>query len=416
MPVFVRSTEMEPVIETNLLSTAFRSYRGQPFKVALDYSNKEMQFGNGAPVFTIHFRSRAAFIELVVKGDLGFVEAYMDKKITVDGDLVAALALGTNSTFSMPGYWWINHVVGKVYTLLNPDDPKHARENIREHYDLGNEFYSLWLDRNMQYTCAFFAHPDQGLDEAQENKMDYICRKLELEKGMRVLELGSGWGGFAIHAARHYGVHVTAINISHAQTEFARAWAQNEGLADRVTFLEADYRDARGVFDRVVVIGMVEHVGEGRYNELARVVDEHLTDNGISLWHFISRINPKPTDPFSAKYIFPGGHIPALSEVLPAIEQRNLMVLDIDNLRLHYAKTLLHWRKRYLEHWDDVVGMYGERFARMWDLYLAGSIGSFLYGEMTLAQVVLAKGRPRNLLLNRDPYLHPENGVTRWNY
>ncbi len=407
---------MEPIVETNLLSNALKSYQGPPFRVSLDYSDTKMEFGQGDPVFTIHFHTRPAFIEVVVKGDLGFVEAYMDKHVTVEGDLVAALSLGANPTFSMPGYWWINRVVGRIYTLLNPDDPSNARKNIQEHYDLGNDFYALWLDRNMQYTCAFFANPDQSLEAAQENKMDYICRKLELKQDMSLLELGSGWGGFAIYAAKHYGVKVTAYNVSHAQSVFARQWAEQEGLGDRVTFVEADYREARGEFDRIAVIGMVEHVGEGHYHELAEVVDRHLKDGGLTLWHFISRIYPKPTDPFSAKYIFPGGHIPALSEVLPAIEKKHLMVLDIDNLRLHYARTLLHWRKRYLDHWNEVMDLYGERFARMWDLYLSGSASSFIYGELTLAQVLLVKGRPKNLFINRDPYLHPENVVPRWNY
>jgi len=403
---------MTDIIESGLLKKAFDAYNGPAFNVKLDYSGRVLNFGAGNPLFTIHFVSRSAFTDLIVKGDLGFVDAYMDERITVDGDLVAALGLGSNPTFAMPGYWWVNNLIGRVYTILNPDDKNNARKNIQRHYDLGNDFYSMWLDRNMQYTCAFFDTPKQSLDAAQENKMAYICRKLGLRPGMTMLEMGSGWGGFAIYAAKKFGVKVTALNISREQTLYARESAAKAG-AD-VDFLEADYREAKGVYDRVAVIGMAEHVGEGNYNELAGVVNEHLRDNGLALWHFISRVHPRPTDPFSAKYIFPGGHIPALSEVIPHIENNDLMVLDIDNLRLHYAKTLLYWRAKYLKHIDEVVKMYDPRFFRMWDLYLAGSASSFIYGEMTLAQVLMAKGRPKDLPINRDHFLHPEKEILRW--
>lgn len=403
---------MTDIIESRLLEKAFDAYQGAGFTIKLDYSGKTMRFGVGASAFTIHFVTRSAFIDLVVKGDLGFVDAYVDEKITVDGDLVAALGLGSNPKFAMPGYWWINHLLGRVYTMLNPDDRDNAKRNVQRHYDLGNEFYSLWLDQNMQYTCAFFNSPGQGLDDAQENKMAYICRKLELEPGMTMLELGCGWGGFAMYAAKNFDVKVTALNISHEQVKYARERAARQGMD--IDFLEADYREVRGVYDRVSVIGMVEHVGEGNYGELAGVVNDHLRDGGLTLWHFISRVQPKPTDPFSAKYIFPGGHIPALSEVLPAIENNNLMVLDIDNLRLHYANTLLHWRSNYLEHITRVIKMYDVRFSRMWDLYLAGSASSFIYGELTLAQVLMAKGRQKKLLINRDSFLHPEKGRLYW--
>ena len=401
-------------MERLILNTAFSNYKYKPFKVRLEYSNEEVEIGTGPAEFTIIFKTRDAFLNLLAKGDLGFAEGYMDKEIEIEGDLLDVLSLAFTKDFSLPGYSVANKILGKAYTLLHPDDPHGSRKNIRKHYDVGNEFYQLWLDKNMQYTCAFFSHPDEDLESAQINKIEYIARKLELKEGVTCLELGCGWGGFSIYVAKKYGVRCTALNVSKAQIEYAREWAKREGVDDRVEFIEADYREATGVYDRVAVIGMVEHVGEGNYEEFASVVDRHLKDGGLTLWHFISRVKPSTTDPFTGKYIFPGGHIPALSEVIPAIEHHEFMIQDIDNLKLHYAKTLMHWTKRFREHEAWVKEHYGERFYRMWELYLVGATASFLYGELTLAQILMVKGKPKDLPLNRDYYLHPEKEVPRW--
>jgi cyclopropane-fatty-acyl-phospholipid synthase len=339
----------------------------------------------GAPVGTIAFKNRRALFSWVWDPDLNFGEAYMFGAVELRGDLVTMLsevyrALGISP--SRP--WWL---------WQRSNDEHAARENVHRHYDLGNDFYQLWLDHEMVYTCAYFPTPASTLEEAQVAKMDRVCQKLALRPGERVIEAGCGWGSLALFMAREYGVTVRAFNVSAEQIAYARDRAKAEGLGDRVEFIEDDYRHVRGEYDAFVSVGMLEHVGVADYQTFGRVIDRTLTDRGRGLLHFIGRNEPGPLNPWIRKRIFPGAYPPVLPEVFERVLQPwNLSVLDVENLRLHYAATIEHWRQRFDAAADEVTNMFDDTFVRAWRLYLAGSQAAFVTGTMQLFQVVFARG------------------------
>lgn len=339
----------------------------------------------GPEVPTIVFKNRRALFSWVWDPDLNFGEAYMFGAVEIRGDLVATLeAVYRALAASKPRPWW----------RWQPSNGVHAaKENVHHHYDLGNEFYRLWLDREMVYTCAYFPTPDHPLEAAQVAKMDLVCRKLGLTPGERVIEAGCGWGSLALFMAKQYGVFVRAFNISAEQIAYARDRAKAEGLGGRVEFIEDDYREVRGRYDVFASIGMLEHVGLADFPTLGRVIDRALGAGGRGLLHFIGRNQPMPLNPWIRKRIFPGAYPPTLREVFEhVLEPYELSVLDVENLRLHYAKTLEHWRRRFESTSDEVRSMFDEPFVRAWRLYLAGSEAAFTTGTMQLFQVVFARG------------------------
>jgi cyclopropane-fatty-acyl-phospholipid synthase len=339
----------------------------------------------GPPVASIDFRSRAALWRCVWDPELNFGEAYMSGGVEVRGDLLALLeAIYRAFGASTRRPWWRERYSNTTTT---------ARENVHRHYDLGNDFYRLWLDREMIYTCAYFPTADATLEDAQIAKMDRVCRKLRLQPGDRVIEAGCGWGALALFMARHYGVSVRAFNISAEQIAYARSRAKTEGLADRVEFVQDDYREVRGEYDVFVSIGMLEHVGVADYPTFGRVIDRSLTLDGRGLLHFIGRNQPSPLNAWIRKRIFPGAYTPTLREVCEHIlEPRALAALDVENLRLHYARTLTCWRHRFDDSAAHVTTMFDDGFVRAWRLYLAGSEAAFTTGWMQLFQVVFARG------------------------
>ena len=338
------------------------------------------------PVATIVFNNRQALLGWVWDPELNFGEAFMSGGVEIRGDLVALLeaiyrAWGT--TKRRP--WWLWQESNDVHA---------AKENVHHHYDLGNNFYRLWLDRDMVYTCAYFTTPDASLEAAQIAKMDLVCRKLRLQPGERVVEAGCGWGSLALFMARHYGVTVRAFNVSAEQIAYARRQASEQGLADRVDFVEDDYRQVRGTYDAFVSVGMLEHVGAPDYPTFGGVIDRALADSGRGLLHFIGRNQSAPLNAWIRKRIFPGAYAPTLREVFEQVlEPHDLSVLDVENLRLHYAKTLEHWRSRFNGASREVAAMFDTKFVRAWELYLAGSEVAFTTGSMQLFQVVFARGR-----------------------
>jgi cyclopropane-fatty-acyl-phospholipid synthase len=267
-----------------------------------------------------------------------------------------------------------------------------SRRNVHHHYDIGNDFYKLWLDEQLVYTCAYFETPDSGLEDAQRAKLDLVCRKLRLQPGERVLEAGCGWGALALHMARHYGVTVQAFNLSREQIAYARGRAAREGLADRVAFVEDDYRNASGDFDAFVSVGMLEHVGLRQFSSMAHVIRR--TVRGArrrGLLHFIGRDVPRPLNAWVRRRIFPGAYPPTLSEVTERVlSPAGMSVLDVENLRLHYARTLAHWSRRFTAATDAVRAAYGDAFERAWQLYLSGSEAAFATGWLQLFQVTFA--------------------------
>jgi len=345
----------------------------------------ELPIDVGQPVATITFRRRSALFGWLWDPELNFGEAYMSGAVEIHGDLVALLeaiyrALGPVSRRP----WWL---------WQRSNDARAAKENVHHHYDLGNDFYRLWLDREMVYTCAYFPTPDATLEDAQMAKMDLVCRKLGLRPGERVLEAGCGWGALALFMARRYGVTVRAFNISSKQIAYARTRAHDEGLADRVEFVEDDYRNVVGEYDAFVSVGMLEHVGLPYYATLGRVIDRSLTRRGRALLHFIGRNQPSPLNPWIRRRIFPGGYAPTLRDVSEHIlEPHAFSVLDVENLRLHYARTLEHWRSRFETATGQVSTMFDDTFVRAWRLYLAGAQAAFTTGSMQLFQVLFARG------------------------
>jgi cyclopropane-fatty-acyl-phospholipid synthase len=337
-------------------------------------------------VGTIAFKNRRALLSWLWDPDLYFGETYMFGAVDIRGDLPGVLAeiyraLGRDTRRP----WWL---------WQHSNDERAARENVHRHYDLGNEFYERWLDRAMTYTCAYFPTPAATLEDAQIAKMDRVCRKLALRPGEHVLEAGCGWGGLALHMARHYGVTVRAVNVSGEQIAYAREQARAAQLGDRVEFIEDDYRHVRGQYDAFVSVGMLEHVGAADYPTLGTVIDRSLTSCGRGLLHFIGRNRPSPLNPWIRKRIFPGAYPPTLAEVCDhLLAPWDLSVTDVENLRLHYVATLEHWRTRFESAADDVAASFDEAFVRAWRLYLAGSQAAFMTGSMQLFQVVFARGR-----------------------
>lgn len=283
-----------------------------------------------------------------------------------------------------------------------------SRHNIQHHYDIGNDFYKLWLDERMLYTCAYFPHPGASLEVAQIAKMDHVCRKLDLRPGDKVVEAGCGWGALAMHMAKHYGVTVRAYNISHEQIAHARERAHAEGLDGKVEFIEDDYRNVKGQFDAFVSVGMLEHVGTDHYRELGDVIDRSLKDDGRGLIHTIGLNYPRPMDAWAERHIFPGANPPSLAQMMQIFEPYDFSVLNVESLRLHYAKTLEHWLQRYEDNVEHVSRMFDEQFVLAWRLYLAGSLTSFKTGNMQLFQVTFSRAGNNQIPWTRRYLYEPE--------
>jgi cyclopropane-fatty-acyl-phospholipid synthase len=351
--------------------------------------------GTGTPV-AIRFTTRAAERGVLIDPEVKFGEAYMDGTVVVEqGSIAEVLAVVLDQCVGgKPPFWartqWLIRYLHRRLQQFNP--PPRARRNVAHHYDLDGQLYALFLDADRQYSCAYFETPDQSLDDAQLAKKRHLAAKLLIAPGQRVLDIGSGWGGLALYLAETAGGRVTGITLSQEQLALARVRAAERGLSGTAEFRLQDYRDVPDKFDRVVSVGMFEHVGVGFYEAFFRKCAALMEEDGVMVLHSIGRSEgPNVTNPWIAKYIFPGGYIPALSEVLPAIERAGLLTTDIEILRLHYAETLKAWRERFLAHREAVERLYDARFVRMWEFYLAASEMAFREQDMMVFQVQLTK-------------------------
>lgn len=352
---------------------------------------REVGTSSAPPVARLHLREPRALPGLVLDPELRFGDAYAAGRIEVQGDLVGFIEETYRAWPSAEG---LAHAAGRALARLRrtrPNTLEGSRENIHHHYDLGNDFYRLWLDRQLVYTCAYFPHPEVALEEAQVAKMHHVCRKLRLQPGETVAEAGCGWGALALHMAREHGARVRAFNVSREQIAWARERARAEGLEGRVEFVEDDYRNLTGRYDAFVSVGMLEHVGREHYRELGRVIDRSLTATGRGLLHSIGRNRPAPLHRWIEQRIFPGAYPPTLREMMEVLEPHDFSVLDVENLRLHYARTLEHWLERFEEASGQVREMFDERFVRAWRLYLAGSLAGFTTGSLQLFQVLFSR-------------------------
>ncbi len=351
--------------------------------------------GSGSPVH-VRFTSSSAERAITRNPELRLGEAFMDGTLVVEeGTIYDFLNLATQRDHWRDLPWWMAgfRVARYVTRRLDQFNPaRRARRNVAHHYDLDGRLYRLFLDTDEQYSCAYFESDTATLEAAQLAKKRHIAAKLAPRRGDRVLDIGSGWGGLGLYLAETHPVEVTGVTLSEEQHATSRRRAEETGLGDRVDFRLRDYRDVEGPYDRIVSVGMFEHVGVGYYDTFFARVSDLLTDDGVMLLHSIGRYGPPgSTNPWIAKYIFPGGYIPALSEVLPAIEKSGLLVTDIEILRLHYAETLREWRKRFMANREKAAALYDERFCRMWEFYLAGSEISFRNQGMMVFQIQLAK-------------------------
>jgi cyclopropane-fatty-acyl-phospholipid synthase len=348
--------------------------------------------GTGTPV-AIRFMTRAAERGVVVDPELKFAEAYVDGTVVIEQGSIADVLALMFCQASLPSWARPQRLIRYLHRRVTQfNSRRQARRNVAHHYDLDSQLYALFLDSDRQYSCAYFESADQSLDNAQLAKKRHLAAKLLATPGQRILDIGCGWGGLALYLAENCGARVTGITLSQQQLEFARARAVETGLSDGIDFRLQDYRDLTQHFDRIVSVGMFEHVGVGFYVMFFRKCAALLDDDGIMLLSSIGRSEgPNVTNPWIAKYIFPGGYIPALSEVLPAVERAGLLVNDIEILRLHYAETLRAWRERFLAHREIVEHLYNARFARMWEFYLAASEMAFREQAMMVFQLQLTK-------------------------
>jgi cyclopropane-fatty-acyl-phospholipid synthase len=365
--------------------------------------------GSGKPV-AVRFTTGAALREVVLDPELKFGEAYMDGTLVVEEGSVADVLHVICQNDSEATRWgrplYLLRYLKRRWQQFNVR-PK-AQRNVAHHYDLDERLYSLFLDADRQYSCGYFESPQQSLDDAQLAKKRHLAAKLLLQHGQRVLDIGCGWGGLALYLAEFCGAQVKGITLSKEQHALAQQRAAEKQLSGHVDFQLEDYRDVPGKFDRIVSVGMFEHVGLNFYETFFRRCAELLADDGVILLHSIGRSEgPGITNPWVAKYIFPGGYIPALSEVLPYIERAGLLVTDIEILRLHYAETLKAWRGRFLAHKEEVERIYDPRFVRMWEFYLASAETNFRDHAAMVFQLQLTK-RQGVVPMTRDYILHEE--------
>jgi len=365
--------------------------------------------GTGHPV-SVRFASRNAEWRILLDPELKFGESYMDGTFVVEEGTIAdvlAIALGQRS--EVPHWARLQGLLRYLWRRLSQFNPRpRARRNVAHHYDLDGRLYSLFLDADRQYSCAYFERPNLSLDDAQLAKKRHLAAKLMIEPNKRVLDIGCGWGGLGLYLAEVGGADVTGITLSREQHAIANERAAEKGLTESARFRLQDYRDVTGPFDRIVSVGMFEHVGVNHYDNFFQKSAQLLADEGVMVLHSIGRSEgPGATNPWIAKYIFPGGYIPALSEVLPRIERAGLLVTDIEILRLHYAETLKHWRERFLAHREEAERIYDQRFVRMWEFYLAASEMSFREQNMMVMQIQLTKRQgvvpvTRNYIANEE--------------
>ena len=356
-----------------------------------------LEFGDrtGTPV-AVRFKTRTAEWAVLLDPELAVGECYMNGTLVIECGSIAdflELAFSQDHSGKPPGWMrlqWLLRYLWRRLAQFNP--PTRARKNVAHHYDLDQRLYTLFLDADRQYSCAYFEHPEQSFDDAQLAKKRHLAAKLLIRPAARVLDIGSGWGGLGLYLAEICRARVTGITLSQEQFALSRQRADEKDLADRIEFRLQDYRDVEDKFDRIVSVGMFEHVGVGFYDVFFSKCAQLLSDDGVMLLHSIGRSEgPGITNPWISKYIFPGGYIPALSEVLPAVERAGLLVTDIEILRLHYAETLKHWRERFLAHREDLLKTYDERFVRMWEFYLAASEMTFREQGMMVFQLQLTK-------------------------
>jgi cyclopropane-fatty-acyl-phospholipid synthase len=386
-------------MEKKLLDSVLARIQNGAVRVTY-WDGTEKTYGNGKPLVHVSVNTPKAVRKIMRQGNLGFGESYMDGLIDIDGPLDQILRLSNDNK---PTSRLLSKV--RVPRPRNVNVKSTQRRQIAHHYDIGNDFYKLWLDESMTYSCAYFKTDKDTLEQAQAQKVDHLLRKLQLKKGMTLLDIGCGWGTLMITAAKKYGVSGVGITLSKNQQKHATAAAKKAGVSKLVQFKLMNYQDLAETgeqFDRIISVGMFEHVGKGNHAKYFAAVDKMLKSGGLSVLHTISHTHETASDPWIVKYIFPGGYIPSVRETVAHLPKHDFQLYDYENLRIHYAMTLDEWWRRFERHKEKVIKMYDERFYRMWRLYLASSSAAFRYGDLNLSQFVFVKGVDNELPLTRE--------------
>ncbi|MEM7075082.1 MAG: cyclopropane-fatty-acyl-phospholipid synthase family protein [Pseudomonadota bacterium] len=394
------------------LFDAFLTHLFREGELSVTYPDgKTRRYGDGGlPSVAIKLTDPDLPRRIAFSPKLAAGEAYMDGTLVIENDDLRGFLELSVRNLERQGDTWFQRPLSAFRQITRPlqqfNPAQRARANVAHHYDLSGELYDLFLDEDRQYSCAYFARPDMSLEDAQAAKKRHIARKLRIEPGMRVLDIGCGWGGMGLTLARDYGADVVGVTLSEEQHARANARAEDAGMSDRAQFRLMDYREVEGTFDRIVSVGMFEHVGLPHYTEFFRTLKNRLSDDGIALLHTIGRCEPPaPTSPWILKYIFPGGYCPSMSEMLRATEAQLLWTTDIEIWRLHYAETLRNWHDRFTANIDKAQALYDDRFCRMWRFYLLACEMTFRYGQHAVFQFQLTK-KVDAVPLTRD-YLYP---------
>jgi cyclopropane-fatty-acyl-phospholipid synthase len=376
------------------------------FKVVY-WTGDEVRYGSGQePAFVLHLKNREVCESIFLNPDLRFGEAYMGGAIDIEGDLRELVRLVFDNRFKDFEIGTLEKAKIAAMALKQRNSISQARKNIAHHYDLGNDFFNLWLGKERAYSCAYFANASDDLDRAQEQKFSHICKKLHFRPGERYLDIGCGWGGLAIHAAKHHGAEVLGITLSEEQMHGARQRVKAAGLEGRVRIELMDYREvSEEPFDKLTSVGMLEHVGQENIPTYIECTSQLLRPGGLSILHSIGRMVSQPTHPWITKYIFPGMYLPSLSDMATPMGELGLDIIDVEVMRRHYAMTLDLWSDAFEAHVDEIREMHDEAFVRMWRLYLACCSTSFRYGNLTLWQIQFSRGLNNELPLTRD-YLY----------
>jgi cyclopropane-fatty-acyl-phospholipid synthase len=369
---------------------------------AVRFWDQDLYSIGDTPAFTLWFKQEAAASRVLADGFMGFGEAFMDGSIEVDGDLQLLFRLGFAVGYTQHSMSLGLKIRLAVLYILKQNTLKGSRKNIRHHYNVGNEFYRRFLGPTMGYTCAYYATPDDSLDQAQTNKFDLVCRKLRLQKGEHMADLGCGWGGLLIHAAQNYGVTGVGVTLSESQHEYGVQKIKELGLQDQIEIQLKDYREIEGSYDKLATIGMMEHVGIRFVPGCFAKIQSILKPGGIGLVHTIGNDVLHKPDPWTDKYIFPGAQVPTLTMLVESAAKVGMNVVDVENLRLHYEKTIFDWLELYYQNKDWICETYDEPFYRSYQLYLEVSAASFRYGDNRLFQVLFTNGLSDLVPLTRD--------------
>lgn len=390
-------------ITKNFLRDYLERFGETPFLVRLK-DGEEFLIGDGSPQFKVIVNNDISKSELLKSTSLALGEAYINRDIEIEGDLFLTL----NLLLRQIDKFNIDNSAVK-HLLHSSNSMRHQKKEIHAHYDIGNDFYSLWLDNTLSYSCAYFRNDNDTLYEAQVNKVHHILTKLNLKEGMSLLDIGCGWGFLLIEAAKKYKIHGVGITLSEEQYKEFNKRIQEENLQDYLEVKLMDYRELKNsdlMFDRVVSVGMLEHVGRENYELFIKNVNAVLKDGGLFLLHYISGLKESYGDPWIKKYIFPGGVIPSLREMIHICSDYKYHTIDLENLRLHYVKTLLYWQRNFYENLPKIKEMFDDKFIRMWDLYLCSCAAAFNTGIIDIHQILFTKGIKNDLPLTRE-YMYP---------